>query len=373
MSVRGPYNAKAVRLAEQLASEVRRGRYAAGSYLPAERILANDYGAARETIRRAVALLEQRRVLRRVPHRGVMVLGGDAVMSAAVPRALRTIAVVLASEPDTGMNLIQSGVRDYARERGYDVRAIISPNDPEHPFQVLDRHAAAGLDGAIVLPYPGREHREELERLWPRGLPVVCVERRSAALKVPSVEIDNEAGMYRAVRHLLVNHRRPVWYLSLRPGHHTDRIRYDGYRRAMTDAGYGDLIDQRTVWHPWSTDDPRYWHASDPWRQGYEVATQLFAHQERFWSVACLKDDIAWGVYHAARERGLTIGREVMVTGFDDHPYAAELDPPLTTVRQPFRDKGYQAARLLDRAMVDGFHAPVQVTLGVELVVRRSG
>jgi LacI family transcriptional regulator len=373
MSVRGPYNAKAVRLADQLASEVRCGRYPTGSHLPAERILANTYGAARETIRRAVALLEQRRVLRRVPHRGVMILGADAPRIAAVPRALRTIAVVLASEPDTGMNLIQSGVRDYARERGYDVRTIISADDPERPFQVLDRFAAVGLDGAIVLPYPGNEHRDVLERLWPRGLPVVCVERRSAALKVPSVEIDNAAGMYRAVRHLLVSQRRPVWYLSLRPGHHTDRTRYDGYCRAMMDAGYGELIAARTVWHPWSTDDPRYWHASDPWQQGYEVAQQLFAHQERFWSVACLKDDIAWGVYRAAQERGLTIGREVMVTGFDDHPYAAELDPPLTTVRQPFRDKGYQAARLLDRVMVDGFHAPVQVTLGVELVVRRSG
>lgn len=373
MSTRGPYNAKAVRLAEQLAGEIRRGRYPSGSHLPAERVLASDYGAARETIRRAVMLLEQRRVLRRVPHRGVMVLGADGPAISVAPRGLRTIAVVLASEPDGGMGLIQAGVRDYARERGYTLKSIISSDDPERPFQVLDRFDAAGIDGAIVLPYPGREHREVLERLWPRGLPVVCVERRSAALTVPSVEIDNAAGMYRAVRHLLVNHRRPVWYLSLRPGHHTDRTRYDGYSRAMTDAGYGDLITSHTVWHPWSTDDPRYWHAQNPWQQGCEVAQQLFANNERFWSVACLKDDIAWGLYRAAKERGLAIGREVMVTGFDDHPYAAELDPPLTTVRQPFRDKGYQAARLLDRAMVDGFHAPVQVTLGVELVVRKSG
>jgi LacI family transcriptional regulator len=88
--------------------------------------------------------------------------------------------------------------------------------------------------------------------------------------------------------------------------------------------------------------------------------------------VACQKDDIAWGLYRACGERGLTVGRDVAVTGFDDHPHIAQLDPPLTTVRQPFREKGWQAARLLDRAMSDGFHAPVQVTLGVELVLRGS-
>lgn len=373
MPVRGPYNAKAMRLAEQLLLDLRRGRFPLGSHLPTESQLTGEYHAARETIRRAVAVLEQRRLVQRVPHRGVVVVGQADATTVLPLRRRHTIAVVLASEPDEAMALIQAGVRDYARQHGYALRSIISADDPDRPFQVLDRGEAHGIDGAIVLPYPGNEQRDVLERLWPRGLPVVCVERRSAALKVPSVEIDNAAGMYRAVRHLLVHHRRPVWYLGMTPAHLTDRDRYEGYCRAMNDAGYGELIAARTVLHPWSSDDPRYWHVTDAWQQGYELASQLFAHSERFWSVACQKDDIAWGLYRACGERGLAIGHDIMITGFDDHPHVAHLDPPLTTVRQPFREKGYQAARLLDRAMTDGFHAPVQVTLGVELVVRKSG
>lgn len=371
MATRGPYNAKAVRIGQLLLADLRRGRFPVGSFLPAEQRLAAEWDAARETVRRAIGLLEQQRLVTRVPHRGVLVSGSPEA-AVQLARRTRTIAIVLASEPDDGMSLIQSGVCDYARERGYAVRSIITPEDPERAFQVLDRGEARGLDGAIVLPYPGREHRELLERLWPRGLPVVCIERRSSALKVPSVEIDNAAGMYRAVRHLLITHRRPVWYLGMTPGHQNDRDRYEGYRLAMRDAGYAEQIDARTVLHPWSTDDPRYWHVTDAWAQGHEVAQQLFARDERFWSVACQKDDIAWGLYRACAERGLTIGRQVAVTGFDDHAYAARLDPPLTTVRQPFRDKGYQAARLLDRVLGEGMTAAVQVTLGVELVVRGS-
>ncbi len=371
MPVRGPYNAKAVRLAEYLLADLRRGRFPIGSHLPTESHLGGEYHAARETIRRAVAVLEQHRLVQRVPHRGVVVIALPDASTIAVRRQ-RTIAVVLASEPDGAMALMQAGARDYAREHGYALATIISADDPERPFQVLDRGRAEGLDGAIVLPYPGSEHRDVLERLWPRGLPVVCVERRSAGLKVPSVEIDNAAGMYRAVRHLLVRHRRPVWYLGMTPAHLTDRERYQGYRRAMDDAGYGEMISARTILHPWASDDARYWHVTDAWQQGHELATRLFAHGERFWSVACQKDDIAWGVYRACGERGLVIGHDVMVTGFDDHPHVAHLQPALTTVRQPFRDKGYQAARLLDRAMTEGFHAPVQVTLGVELMVRGS-
>jgi LacI family transcriptional regulator len=66
------------------------------------------------------------------------------------------------------------------------------------------------------------------------------------------------------------------------------------------------------------------------------------------------------------------VGRDVMVTGFDDLTIARMLKPGLTTVHQSMRDKGYQAAQLLHRWIEQGGGQPVTVKLPVKLVVRES-
>jgi LacI family transcriptional regulator len=56
---------------------------------------------------------------------------------------------------------------------------------------------------------------------------------------------------------------------------------------------------------------------------------------------------MAAGLYQAAREAGLTIGRDLAIVGFDDSPLAARLWPPLTSVRLPIREMGTKAAEKL--------------------------
>src|SRR3546814_5443651 len=55
-------------------------------------------------------------------------------------------------------------------------------------------------------------------------------------------------------------------------------------------------------------------------------------------------DEMAAGVVHAARQRGLDIPRDLSVIGFDDNPIAAHLWPPLTTVRWPIASMARSAA-----------------------------
>ena len=68
----------------------------------------------------------------------------------------------------------------------------------------------------------------------------------------------------------------------------------------------------------------------------------------------------------AVRERGLTPGRDVSITGFDDLPDAGFLG--LTTVSQPIAEKGRLAARLA----MDPDYPDRQILLPVELKVRAS-
>jgi LacI family transcriptional regulator len=55
-------------------------------------------------------------------------------------------------------------------------------------------------------------------------------------------------------------------------------------------------------------------------------------------------DEMAAGAYHAARERGVDIPRDLSIVGFDDSPIAAHIWPPMTTVGWPIREMGKAAA-----------------------------
>ncbi|MFG2141617.1 LacI family DNA-binding transcriptional regulator [Streptomyces sp. NPDC048650] len=63
-------------------------------------------------------------------------------------------------------------------------------------------------------------------------------------------------------------------------------------------------------------------------------------------AVFCFSDSIAYGVYAAAAEASLTVGRDLSVVGFDDHPVSRVLTPPLTTVDWGLTDIAKEAARL---------------------------
>ena len=62
-------------------------------------------------------------------------------------------------------------------------------------------------------------------------------------------------------------------------------------------------------------------------------------------AIACSCDLIAHSVYRVMRRRRLSVGRDIAVTGFDDHSLSAHLNPPLSTVHMTGYDLGCMAAR----------------------------
>jgi DNA-binding LacI/PurR family transcriptional regulator len=111
---------------------------------------------------------------------------------------------------------------------------------------------------------------------------------------------------------------------------------------------------------------------------GAAAARHLLALVDRPTAVLAMSDRLAIGVMAAARAAGLGVPEDISVIGFDDIAAAAHARPPLTTVRQELRLKGYAAARLLldspPGAPGDGMAQAGDADLGLplELIVRRS-
>ena len=89
-------------------------------------------------------------------------------------------------------------------------------------------------------------------------------------------------------------------------------------------------------------------------------------------AVFASSDQMALGVYEAARQYGLRVPDDLSVVGFDDLPQARWSPPPLTTVRQPLAEMGAAAADMLLQLVQGRTPDVLRVELSTSLVVSDS-
>jgi LacI family transcriptional regulator len=77
---------------------------------------------------------------------------------------------------------------------------------------------------------------------------------------------------------------------------------------------------------------------------GVMAADRLLDLMPRPTAIFACNDEMAAGVLHAARQRGIDVPRDLSIIGFDDTPIAAHIWPPLTTVRWPIISMARSAA-----------------------------
>jgi DNA-binding LacI/PurR family transcriptional regulator len=90
-------------------------------------------------------------------------------------------------------------------------------------------------------------------------------------------------------------------------------------------------------------------------------------------AIICNNDRMAFGAMRAIQARGLVVGQDVSVVGFDDIPLARYSNPPLTTINQPTWEIGKALFKLLmkfiDQDPIDNLGGRL---IKPELVVRQS-
>ena len=104
--------------------------------------------------------------------------------------------------------------------------------------------------------------------------------------------------------------------------------------------------------------------------EGAAGAAALLARQPRPTGLLCLSDRLAEGAIRTAADAGLRIPADLSIVGFDDAGRLAA-DLGLTTIRQPHRGKGEQAAQAL-LARLAGQEWPLRTALPTDLVIRDS-
>ena len=195
-----------------------------------------------------------------------------------------------------------------------------------------------------------------------RGFPFVAFGRSSTHDPFPYVDVDGAAGLRMSTEHLIAGgHRRIAmlaWYETSRTGN--DRL--SGYMQALQAAGMGveTALIARGDWS---------------FEFGYEATSAWLnlTPEQRPTAIVAVSDIMAIGAIHAIQARGLIVGSDFAVVGFDDIPMAQYIQPPLTSVRQPIRQAGRKCVETLVALLEGKIPVERQILLQPELVVRASG
>jgi DNA-binding LacI/PurR family transcriptional regulator len=223
--------------------------------------------------------------------------------------------------------------------------------------ETLDNILGMGmLDGVIVTADTIDDPL--VDGLRASDLPVVLVGHRRADRDASYVDVDHEAAAGAITDHLIQSGRRDLIHITGRSNSVSGRDRALGFRNALRRAG---LDAEGSVVGGDYTDE-----------SGYLAVRQLIEDGRYFDAVFCGNDNSARGAYRALFEAGRRIPDDVAVAGFDDLEFAAQLDPPLTTVRQGVGDIGHESARTLLSLLENPENGPRRVLLPTELVVRGS-
>lgn len=224
--------------------------------------------------------------------------------------------------------------------------------------------AAALMDGRVDGVLLMRNDGDLLpDLLRERGLPFVLMFCRSSHPEDPVVEADNVAGGRVATEHLIgLGHRR-ILHVAGGEESSSGRERKAGYLVALADAGLE--VNPDGVLPAWEFGPAVQWEP---------IEAQLsLPPGERPTAVFAWYDGAARRVLEIAKAQGLRVPEDLSVIGYDSTPICLEMDPPLTSVRQPVREMAAYATSLLAHRLRGGSEPePPRPDFAPVIDIRRS-
>jgi LacI family transcriptional regulator len=249
-----------------------------------------------------------------------------------------------------------AGVGRQASEYGYDL--LLSAQLPGEEELAAYRRIVGGsrIDGMVLARV--LRHDPRIEYLKDVHHPFVAFGCSASNDEYPYIDVDGAMGIRQVVEHFVeYGHKRIAFILSPWEFAFTFH-RHAGYREGLERAGLpyreeyvvqGDLTQ----------------------RGGGDAALQLLALPHPPTAIIACNDLMALGAMSAIHQQGLHVGRDIMLSGFDDIPAAAHAQLPLSTVRQPIYDIGRRLVEILI-PMLRGDGIGDSLLIVPELVIRAS-
>lgn len=291
----------------------------------------------REKVQQAMAELHY------VPNRGAQQLAG---------KRTRTLGLITTDLALHAPSQIVSAVKSRAAEQGASV-LISMVEEAQQCHAAVQELLSQRVEALLVnVPLDDR-HAEQLQKVA-LPVPVLFLDVAPSA-QVNSLVFNAGQGAELGVEHLLSMGHQDIALLSGPDSSVSARARLAGWKSSLARAG---LEAAAVVFGDWSA------------ASGYEKGHLLLSGARLPDAILVANDQMALGVMRACAEKGIAVPGQISVVGFDDTADSAWFSPPLTTVRQAFREAGERSVEWL--LSPTGAEECWQVQLPVTLIARHS-
>lgn len=250
----------------------------------------------------------------------------------------RNIAFMAPDIENPFFSQILHGISDRAMDNGYNVFMSGTAENTEREHRILDSLKIEMMKGLIIIPVSetDRETAAKLRKFEAGGVPVVLIDRDVRNARFDAVFSQDMEGSLEAVECLLEEGHTKVAVIT---GPDTSRPGYErlkGYKQALDNHGIS-LNKEYILCGNFMEDE------------SYEAMNRLLGLEEPPTAVFTCNNMTTLGALRCLKERGMKLGEDISVVGFDDIKELACTDIHLTAVTRPVYQMGCEAMRILER------------------------
>ena len=212
-----------------------------------------------------------------------------------------------------------------------------SSENYDYQFNTIYDYALLGDLDALIISYGTtnvffEQSKKELFLKKFSAIPKVVLEEQEERPDTSYLISDNYQGITRIMEHLIVDHRyKKIAHISGPELNSDAKERKNAYLDAMSKYGlevtenmmvcgnFSEFIDEKIEF--------------------------LLDYNPGLEAICAANDEMAISAYRVCKKRGMVVGVDIAITGYDDFEMAQSLDPPLTTVDQNGYDMGYRALK----------------------------
>jgi DNA-binding LacI/PurR family transcriptional regulator len=227
-------------------------------------------------------------------------------------------------------------IEERSYELGYDLLIGYTLHKQEREETWIRRFLSRRVDGLFISPVYRLESESRLyQELLARKIPTVLLGHAAPfCSQFAHVEADDATAGFALTQHLLQLGHKRIAFLAGPPATPWTRERFEGYRRALRQAGLE--VDEKLIFQ-----------AGETIEDGAKAAVQMINEGTDATAVQAVNDLVAAGCAEVFINQNVRIPEEVSVVGFGNSVLGEHFRVPLTSVDQPKHRLGTAAVEMM--------------------------
>jgi DNA-binding LacI/PurR family transcriptional regulator len=250
-------------------------------------------------------------------------------------------------------------IEERCYELGYDLLIGYTLHKQEREETCIRRFLSRRVDGLFISPVYRLESESRLyQELLARKVPTVLLGHAAPfCSQFAQVETDDATAGFALTQHLLQLGHKRIAFLAGPPATPWTRERFEGYRRALRQAGLE--VDEKLIFQ-----------AGETIEDGAKAAIQMINEGTDATAVQAVNDLVAAGCAEVFITQNVRIPEEMSVVGFGNSVLGEHFRVPLTSTDQPKHRLGTMAVELMLQLLRG--HRPEGKRLPAPVILRAS-